>query len=55
VTGTYRFGYDNMNRLTSTTVSYAFLPARTFTVGYTYDAASLRSRRRPTPGQQLPL
>jgi RHS repeat-associated protein len=51
-TGTYSFGYDNMNRLTSTTVSYAFLPARTFTVGYTYDAASNRKKLTdPESGQ----
>jgi RHS repeat-associated protein len=41
-TGTYTFAYDNMNRLTSTTTAYAFLPARNFVVQFTYDAASNR-------------
>lgn len=42
VTGTYGFSYDNMGRLTVTTTAYSFLPSRTFTNAYTYDAASNR-------------
>ncbi len=41
-TGTYGFGYDNMNRLTQTTTQYAFLTGQNFQNGYTYDAASNR-------------
>jgi len=42
-TGTYQFTFDNMGRLTSATTSYTFLTARTFTTGYSYDAASNRT------------
>jgi RHS repeat-associated protein len=42
-TGTYGFGYDNMDRLTSTTTQYSFIPGQIFTNGYSYDAASNRS------------
>jgi YD repeat-containing protein len=41
-TGTYGLTYDNMDRLTQTTTSYSFLTARSFTISYTYDAASNR-------------
>jgi RHS repeat-associated protein len=41
-TGTYTFAYDDMDRLKTATVSYAFLPMRTFTVNYTYDKAGNR-------------
>ena len=42
-TGTYGFAYDNMGRLVGTTTSYAFLPGKTFTNSYAYDAASNRT------------
>jgi RHS repeat-associated protein len=42
-TGTYGDTYDNMGRLTQTSTAYAFVPGKTFTVGYSYDAASNRS------------
>src|SRR5467141_732912 len=42
-TGTYQFTFDNMGRLTSASTSYTFLTARTFTTGYSYDAASNRT------------
>jgi len=42
-TGTYQFTFDNMGRLTSASTSYAFLTARNFTTGYSYDAASNRT------------
>jgi YD repeat-containing protein len=42
-TGTYQFTFDNMGRLTSASTSYTFLTARTFTAGYSYDAASNRT------------
>ena len=42
-TGTYQFTFDNMGRLTAATTSYAFLTARSFTTGYSYDAASNRT------------
>jgi YD repeat-containing protein len=42
-TGTYAFAYDNLGRLIGTTTSYAFLPGRTFTTSYGYDAASNRT------------
>jgi RHS repeat-associated protein len=42
-TGTYQFTFDNMGRLTSASASYSFLTARTFTAGYSYDAASNRT------------
>jgi RHS repeat-associated protein len=42
-TGTYAFAYDNMGRLIGTTTNYNFLPSKTFTNGYTYDAASNRT------------
>ena len=51
-TGTYSFAYDNMNRLTQTTTAYAFLPARTFTVNYAYDASS--NRQTMTDPEQGP-
>jgi len=38
--GSYGFAYDNMGRLIGTTTQYAFLPSRTFTNTYAYDAAS---------------
>ena len=38
--GTYAFAYDNMGRLTGSTMSYSFLTSRNFTTVYTYDAAS---------------
>jgi RHS repeat-associated protein len=41
--GTYTFGYDNMNRLTSTGVNYTFDSAGNYTVQYGYDAASNRT------------
>ena len=41
-TGTYSFTFDNMGRLAGTTTCYSFLTGRTFTTGYTYDAASNR-------------
>jgi RHS repeat-associated protein len=40
--GAYGFAYDNMGRLVGTTTQYAFLPARTFNVSYTYDPNSNR-------------
>ncbi len=42
-TGTYQFTFDNMGRLTSASASYTFLTARSFTSGYSYDAASNRT------------
>src|SRR5260370_35939261 len=42
-TGTYQFTFDNMGRLTSASTSYSFLTARTFTAGYSYDAAPNRT------------
>ena len=42
-TGTYQFTFDNMGRLTSASASYTFLTARSFTTGYSYDAASNRT------------
>jgi RHS repeat-associated protein len=42
-TGTYQFTFDNMGRLTSASTSFAFLTARSFTNGYSYDAASNRT------------
>ncbi len=42
-TGTYDFTYDNLGRLTGTSTAYTFLPSRTFTVSYSYDAASNRT------------
>ena len=41
--GAYAFAYDNMDRLTGTTTTYSFLPARAFTASYSYDAASNRT------------
>jgi YD repeat-containing protein len=41
-TGTYQFTFDNMGRLSSASSTYTFLPAKTFTDGYSYDAASNR-------------
>jgi len=42
-TGTYGFTYDNMGRLTQTSTAYPFIPGKTFTVKYAYDAASNRT------------
>ncbi len=42
-TGTYKFTFDNMGRLTGTTTSYSFLTGRNFTTAYAYDAASNRT------------
>jgi len=42
-TGTYQFGYDRMDRLSSTSTAYTFLSGRTFSNSYTYDAASNRT------------
>jgi RHS repeat-associated protein len=42
-TGTYQLTFDNMGRLTAASTSYAFLTARNFTTGYSYDAASNRT------------
>jgi len=39
-TGTYQFAYDSMGRLTQTSTVYTFIPNKTFTVGYGWDAAS---------------
>jgi hypothetical protein len=44
VAGTYTFGYDNMNRLSSATVDYSFGSAGQLTVQYGYDAASNRTK-----------
>ena len=43
LTGTYTFGYDNMNRLTSATVDYSFDRAGALTVQYGYDKVSNRT------------
>ncbi len=43
LTGTYTFGYDNMNRLTSAGVDYSFDSAGTLTAQYGYDKASNRT------------
>lgn len=42
-TGTYAFAYDNMGRLIGTTTTYSFLPTKTFSNSYGYDAASNRT------------
>ena len=42
-TGTYGDTYDNMGRLTQTSTAYTFIPGKTFTIGYAYDAASNRT------------
>jgi len=42
-TGTYTFGYDNMNRLTSAGANYSFTSVGTLTVQYGYDLASNRT------------
>jgi RHS repeat-associated protein len=42
-TGTYGFTYDNMGRLTGTSMQYAFLPGINYQNAYTYDAASNRT------------
>jgi YD repeat-containing protein len=39
----YAFAYDNMGRLIGTTTNYSFLSGKTFTNGYSYDAASNRT------------
>ena len=39
-TGTYTFTYDPLGRLTETSTAYSFLPGKTFTLGYAFDAAS---------------
>ncbi len=49
--GTYSFGYDNMNRLTAAATNYAFDSAGTFTVQYGYDAASNRTSMTDPQGQ----
>jgi YD repeat-containing protein len=41
-TGTYQFVYDNLGRLEQTITNYSFLPDKSFTVSYGYDAASNR-------------
>jgi RHS repeat-associated protein len=41
-TGTYQFTFDNVGRLIATNTQYSFLPSRTFTNSYSYDAASNR-------------
>jgi YD repeat-containing protein len=41
--GTYVLTYDNLGRLKQTDSTYAFLPAKTWTVKYTYDNASNRA------------
>jgi YD repeat-containing protein len=51
-TGTYTFGYDNMDRLTSATTNYTFDSAGAYTVSYGYDAAS--NRKLMTDPQSLP-
>jgi RHS repeat-associated protein len=47
-TGTYGFTYDNMKRLKQSSTHWTGLgfPTRTFTVSYTYDAASNRKTMR---------
>jgi RHS repeat-associated protein len=52
VTGTYTFGYDNMNRLSSAGVDYSFDSAGTLTVQYGYDKAS--NRTSMTDPQSVP-
>jgi YD repeat-containing protein len=52
VTGTYTFGYDNMNRPTSATVNYSFNSAGALTVQYGYDKAS--NRNSMTDPQSVP-
>ncbi len=42
-TGTYKFTFDNMGRLTGTTTTYSFLTGRNFTTSYAYDKASNRT------------
>jgi RHS repeat-associated protein len=42
-TGTYQFIYDDLGRLKQTITNYSFLPEKTFTVSYEYDAASNRT------------
>jgi RHS repeat-associated protein len=42
-TGTYGFTFDADGRLTQTSTVYSFVPGRTFTVGYGYDAAANRT------------
>ena len=42
-TGTYAMAYDNMGRLIGNTTQYSFLPGKTFTNSYAYDAASNRT------------
>jgi RHS repeat-associated protein len=41
--GTYALTYDNLGRLTQTDSTYSFLPSKTWTLQYGYDAASNRS------------
>jgi RHS repeat-associated protein len=52
LTGTYTFGYDNMNRLTSATVDYSFDTTGALTVQYGYDKAS--NRTSMTDPQTIP-
>jgi RHS repeat-associated protein len=42
-TGTYQLIYDNLGRLKEAITNYTFLPGRTFTLSYGYDAASNRT------------
>lgn len=39
-TGTYAFSYNSQGKLSQAQTSYSFLPGKTFTTSYTYDAAS---------------
>jgi YD repeat-containing protein len=41
-TGAYQFTFDKMGWLTATTTQYSFLPSRSFSTSYSYDAASNR-------------
>jgi RHS repeat-associated protein len=42
-TGTYSYTYDNMDRLTQASSVYSVLSSKTFSVSYSYDAASNRT------------
>ena len=42
-TGSYGLAYDNMGRLLGTTTQYSFLPGKTLTSSYSYDASSNRT------------
>jgi hypothetical protein len=41
-TGVYGFASDNMGRLIGTTTQYSYLRGLTFSIAYTYNAASNR-------------